>query len=342
MSAAAPPSGLEPRARAWGQALAGGLLLALAAGSLWRCSAGEGSAAKAEGSPAAPARESVVAMARLEPRGRVVRVGVADGSVVARVLVGEGEQVRAGQVLAELEGHRLYEAEREAARLRLERTGLAPYDLDVQQQRVRFDEADLDHCRRQVRRQKELREVGLASDREYDESVLQATRAEHELAEARAVLEQLRKSTALSRQEAGAELRRATARLEQATVRAPLTGRVLRILAQAGERVGPQGLLQMGDTSEMQAVAEVHANDARLVRAGQKAVFSSAALPQPLEGTVAEVGSLIYRNDVFGEDPTAPENVRVVQVRIRLGPAATAAGLTNLEGQVRISVAGPL
>ena len=329
MSAAGPPSGLKP----WS-------LLALAAGSLWSCSVGDGAAAKAEGSPAPPVRESVVAMARLEPRGRTVRVGVADGSVVARVLVREGEQVREGQVLAELEGHRLYESERETARLRLERTSLAPYDLEVQQQRVLFAQIDLDHCRRQLKRQEELRENGLASGRDYDDAVLQVTRAEHDLAQGRAVLEQLRKSTALSRQEAQAGLLGATARLEQATVRAPLTGRILRILAQAGERVGQQGLLQMGDTSEMQAVAEVHANDARLVKAGQRAVFSSAALPQPLEGSVAEVGSIIYRNDVFGEDPTAPANVRVVQVRIRLGPAGAAAGLTNLEGQVRIFVVG--
>ena len=36
---------------------------------------------------------------------------------------------------------------------------------------------------------------------------------------------------------------------------------------------------QVGDTSTMYAVAEVHANDVRLVAPGQSAVFSSPALP---------------------------------------------------------------
>ena len=51
----------------------------------------------------------------------------------------------------------------------------------------------------------------------------------------------------------------------------------------------------------MHAVAEVHANDIRLVQPGQRATFTSPALPEPVAGRVESVGSMISKNDLFGE-----------------------------------------
>ena len=86
----------------------------------------------------------------------------------------------------------------------------------------------------------------------------------------------------------------------------------------------------------MVAIGEIHVNEIRMVEIGQKASFTSAALTEPLQGQVAEIGEMILSNNVFGEDPRAPRGLRVVQVRVELEKNALAKRLTNLDGQLRI------
>ena len=124
-------------------------------------------------------------------------------------------------------------------------------------------------------------------------------------------------------------------------IRAPMAGRILKVLVRPGERSGTSSLVQMGETREMYAVAEVHATDIRQVEEGQRARFTSAALPDAIDGVVEQVGVIIYKNDVFGEDPRAPQGLRVFEVRVRLDESELAARFTNLEGQVRIFLEQP-
>ena len=86
----------------------------------------------------------------------------------------------------------------------------------------------------------------------------------------------------------------------------------------------------------MGAGPEVHANEIRLVEVGQRATFTSPALPDPLEGTISSIGEMIFSNSVTGEDPTAPRGLRIVQVRVLLEKNELAERMTNLEGQLRI------
>lgn len=60
---------------------------------------------------------------------------------------------------------------------------------------------------------------------------------------------------------ARADLDAARARLELTRVPAPIDGQILEIHARAGERVGEEGVLEMGDTGKMVAVAEVYETD---------------------------------------------------------------------------------
>jgi HlyD family secretion protein len=134
-----------------------------------------------------------------------------------------------------------------------------------------------------------------------------------------------------------AELQRAEAEREQAVVRSPITGRVLDVHAREGERVGPDGIAELGQTDAMYAIAEVYETDAPRVRVGQRALVSSAALPQPVQGTVDRVGLKVGKKDVLSVDPAAKTDARVVEVRILLDDAAQVAGLTNLEVDVAIT-----
>jgi HlyD family secretion protein len=292
-----------------------------------------------QASTPAPVRDAVVAMARLEPLGRVVKVAAEEEGVVARVAVEEGAHVHAGDPIAYLESHRVREIERRAAKLKLERTGLEPLGLEAQRADLRILEAEAVYYESEVGRQRAIVESGLLPSRALDEAVLESRRAAERAARARTEMARAEGLARISREEAEVELARAEARLESAIVRSPIDGTVLKLLVRPGEKVALAPVARVGSTEQMAAMAEVHANDIGLVKVGQRATFTASALPQPIEGTVERVGEMIDRNDVLGEDPTAPANARVVTLTVKLDDSREAARYTNLEGQIRIRIA---
>jgi multidrug efflux pump subunit AcrA (membrane-fusion protein) len=136
---------------------------------------------------------------------------------------------------------------------------------------------------------------------------------------------------------ASASLRQAEAELELDVVRSPVDGQVLEVYARQGERVGDEGILEVGRTHEMFAVAEVYETDVQRVKLGQRAAVRSPALPSELAGTVAKIHAKIGKQDVLATDPAARTDSRVVEVEIRLDESDRAAALTNLEVDVEIT-----
>jgi HlyD family secretion protein len=134
-----------------------------------------------------------------------------------------------------------------------------------------------------------------------------------------------------------AQLERAKAELHQAVVRSPISGRVLDVHAREGERVGSEGIAELGQTDVMYAIAEVYETDVPRVRVGQRATVTSPALAQPVAGTVDRIGLKVGKKDVLSVDPAARTDARVVEVRIVLDDPAQVAGLTNLEVDVTIA-----
>ncbi len=135
---------------------------------------------------------------------------------------------------------------------------------------------------------------------------------------------------------AEAALAAAMSEVALSEVRAPIAGEVLEIHARAGERIGPEGVLELGETDRMVAVAEVYETDVALVEVGQTATISSPALGEPLTGRVERVGHKIGRMDVIGTDPIAKTDARVVEVRIALDDVERARALTHLQVEVEI------
>ena len=136
---------------------------------------------------------------------------------------------------------------------------------------------------------------------------------------------------------ARAQLAAARAELDLSLVRAPMDGQVLAIHARAGERLGSEGIVELGRTGEMYAVAEVYETDISRVREGQQATITSPALPQPLTGRVERVGLQVGKMDVIGTDPVAKTDARVVEVEIRIEDAPDFPLLTYLQVKVEIS-----
>ena len=142
--------------------------------------------------------------------------------------------------------------------------------------------------------------------------------------------------------QAQASVARAQAELNLATVRSPQDGRVLKIHTRPGELVGAQGIISLGQTQRMVAVAEVYELDISHIRAGQTATVTSKnnAFPEVLRGKVVEVGLEIGKQDVLNTDPAAQFDARVVEVKVLLDEPSSrrVAGLTNLSLQVYIEV----
>lgn len=260
---------------------------------------------------------AVAARGRIEPRDGVLQVsGPSDFVVVVgRLDVREGDRVEAGQVLALTDAYPLRQA-----RVRGLRTG-----IETQQAAIQRLEAELENARVEEHRVLELSRQGVVPDSTRDAAETRRKVAEASLAEARSQLVAAR-----------ADLATAEADARLAVVRAPRAGQVLKVHAHAGEKVGPEGILDLGDTRQMYAVAEVYETDVSRVHPGQRAKVTSPALPKDLEGTVERVGLEVGRLTSLGSDPTLNSDARVVEVRVRLDDAAAAASLTYLEVEVVI------
>ena len=68
---------------------------------------------------------------------------------------------------------------------------------------------------------------------------------------------------------ARADVQRAEAELERNRVRSPIDGQVIAVHARDGERVNGEGIVELGRTQEMYAIAEVYETDIGRVRLGQ-------------------------------------------------------------------------
>lgn len=125
--------------------------------------------------------------------------------------------------------------------------------------------------------------------------------------------------------------------LNLSLVRAPKDSQILYIHSFPGERVGVEGVVEIGDTSKMYVVAEVYETDIIHIKPGQKAIVTSPALAQPVSGTVEKIGLKVGRMDVLGMDPVAEADARVIEVDILLDEVDSVSALTNLQVEVEIS-----
>ena len=133
-----------------------------------------------------------------------------------------------------------------------------------------------------------------------------------------------------------ADLAAAEASLELSVVRSPLRAQVLEILAYPGERVGPEGIMELGRTDRMYAVAEVYETDITKVKVGQLANVRMSAMDTELTGKVERIALKVGRLDAVGTDPIAKTDARVVEVFILLDDSAAVSRFTNMQVKVEI------
>ena len=131
--------------------------------------------------------------------------------------------------------------------------------------------------------------------------------------------------------------------LEDTKVKVPIDGQILRINTRVGEQVNTQkGIVELGQTQEMYAIAEVYETDIGKVHIGQTAFVSSeyGGFEGKLTGTVEHLGLQVGTQQMSEttEDPTQDVNSRIVEVKIRLDPedSKKVAHLTNMKVRIEI------
>ncbi len=301
----------------------------------------------------------VSALGRLSPQGEVIKVAPvsgADGGRVDRLLVDVGQWVKAGQVVAILDPYRRREAAvlQAQAQVGVSRAKLAqvnagpkPEDVRAQEALISRSDAEVRAAERDLGRTSILLKRAAGSRQDLDDQTLKYEQSRDSLDQAKAQLEAMKAIRPADIKVAEAELIHAEAGLavaradlEAAEVRSPIKGQVLRVHVWPGERVGDQGILEIGDTEVMHAVAEVYEQDVAKVSVGQKAKVRIPTLAADLIGEVVRKDLVVSRKVVFSNDPVADIDARVVEVRIRLSSADSAkvAGLSNARAEVVIDV----
>ncbi|MEA5600038.1 HlyD family efflux transporter periplasmic adaptor subunit [Nostoc sp. UHCC 0252] len=123
------------------------------------------------------------------------------------------------------------------------------------------------------------------------------------------------------------------AELAQAYIVAPKSGRILEINTRAGETVGDEGIVALGQTDQMYAVVEVYQSDIKRVRPGQDVRVSSDSLRNELGGRVDRIGMQVKRQNLINTDPSSNIDARVVEVHVELNKLSSqnASSFTNLQ-----------
>ncbi|MEA5619128.1 ABC exporter membrane fusion protein [Cronbergia sp. UHCC 0137] len=342
-----------------------------------------------------PDLKTVTALGRIEPQGEVIKLsasGSGEGSRVEKLLVQEGDWVKAGQVIAILDNRdrlqaALQETQEEVkvaqanlsriqagakrgeiiaqkstiARLAAERQG----DIEGQKATVAKLEAEVLNAQVEDERYQVLFAQGAISASQRDSKRLTLETAKKSLQVAQAQLNRIRLSSQQELHEASATLdqisevrpvdvtaakaevsraeaamKKAVVNLQQAYVTSPQNGQVFEIHTRPGELISGDGIADIGQTSQMYAVAEVYESDISKVKLGQKVSISGDVLPVELQGKVERIGLQVRRQNVVNTDPISNIDNRVVKVHIRLDSASSrkAASFTNMQVKVVIQV----
>ena len=263
----------------------------------------------------------VSALGRIEPLGGISQVSVPSSlsnDRVREILVKEGQEVRKGQPLAVLESIDTLESSvrQSEAEIRVAESKLAAQDSVI----ARY-KADLRQASAEARRAEQLFAAGATSANRVEKLQADESSAKAQLAEAIATKATLVEDLRSSR----ASLDKDKTERAKATVLAPFSGTVFKVHARPGDKVGEDGLLEMGDSSRMGVIAEVYQSDRPMIALGQKASLSADGFKgRKVEGQVVEIAREVSRQTVFSGQAGENLDRRVLEVKIGLTPQESA------------------
>jgi len=306
----------------------------------WNAAAAPDAAAgKAEESPSAasapkPAAQSAPGAIVLEAKGyiipaRQILVSPKVAGMVVTLPIVEGQRVRKGDILAQLESTD-YQADvdRAAAMLEQARQQWIELDKGFRKQEVEQAQAELAEAQTQLQqyeadfgRQSQLWKDHVISDEQYEQAHTQYQAMERRVARLRFALELMqlgareeRKAAAKAAvEQAQAELAKARWRLENCTIRAPVSGTILKKNAEEGNVVNPIAfngsfsLCEMADLSDLEVELTIQERDIARVSKDQACRIRAEAFPER-----------VYRGWVSRLMPIADRAKGAIPVRVKI------------------------
>ncbi|NOZ57237.1 MAG: efflux RND transporter periplasmic adaptor subunit [Calditrichaeota bacterium] len=226
-----------------------------------------------------------------------VKISAFVAGVIKKIYVKEGDRVRKGQLLAELDRERYVAG------------------LDRAKSTLKSAEASLKKARADYQRMKELHDQNLASAADLENAEANLLMAESQL------------------EQAQASLREAQDSLDKTRLLSPIDGVVTRLNKEEGEiALGSQFqadvIMTVADLSKMEVRAQVDENDVVLVAVGNPAKIEVDALPDTvLEGRVTEIAHSAQTRGMGTAEEVTNFEVRVAIVtphpKLRPGMSAT-------------------
>jgi HlyD family secretion protein len=281
---------------------------------------------------------------RVEPYSEDIKIGSELSGRLKSVNVEEGDTIRHGQVLAELENAD-YRAQVEASRanvatkqalLRKVINGARRQERDEAWSSVNEAKAVMLNAQSELLRRQELFSAGVVSREELDRYAREAdvARAKYEAAGQKHALvddrarEEDRSFAEADLQLAQAQLAEAQARYEKTFIRSPINGSVLRKHHRGGESVSnsstvPDPILTVGDRKALRVRVDVDETDVSKLRVGQKAYVTADAFGlQKFWGRVVRVGQQLGPKNVRTDEPTEKVDTKILETLVELDPGS--------------------
>jgi HlyD family secretion protein len=279
-----------------------------------------------------------VALGRVEPRSREIKIAAPVPGRIADVLIKANDNVFAGELLVRLDDEEaLAHVAAADARVALAKrarndqsTPSGSADRRKAEDSVGDTERTVADARAALDRVSADRRAGSASQADLDAARVALTRAQDHLREQRDALAKLKagRDTPLPTRLEGelnvarAEWTLAQAALEKTRIRAPVDGSVLAVDAKTGELAVPSAepaLLVLGDVSALRVRAEVEEQYLARMHVGQRVLIRSTAFDgREFRGAVASVARIVGPGRINARGPRKFNDVDVLEVVVDL------------------------
>ena len=134
-------------------------------------------------------------------------------------------------------------------------------------------------------------------------------------------------------------VKKAQTELNQAYIRSPITGKVIKVNTRIGEQISDQGIVDLAETERMEVIAEIYQSDIGKIREGQTATITGSAFTGEVSGKVRLIALKVDQQNIFSNQPGENFDRKVISVRIALDRenSEKVAGLTNSQVTVTIN-----
>jgi ABC exporter DevB family membrane fusion protein len=278
----------------------------------------------------------VAAPGRVESFSEEITVGVPINGLLKQVLVKEGDHVTANQVVAllDIDQYRAQIASAEAElswkqdELRRLLNGARPEERAVAQAVVEESDQTMKTAGSELDRRRPLVKQGNVSQEVFDrteEAYIVAKKRREAAVQKFNLINGPPRDEDVGIARAQIELARAKrdlaqAELEQATVRSPIDGTVLRITRHAGEIISTftdPNIMTIGDVSHLRVRAEVDEADIGKLQIGMPAYVTAEAFgDKRFPGHLVRKGKMLGKKNVHTDDPHEHLDTKILEVVI--------------------------